>query len=133
MNQCVKPNPSCSGLLEGAHTGSGLGHEFLRHCQRSRMLVHIIDGTSPDPLYDFHAICTELELFNPELAEKPQVLLQILSPSLVSSETSSNTKGRQFRAKPAQWCTPFHLISHDKAETNPAAGGRRISLQLHKA
>ena len=63
-----------TGLLEGAHTGMGLGHEFLRHCQRSRILVHIIDGTSPDPINDFQAICTELQLFNPELAEKPQVL-----------------------------------------------------------
>jgi GTP-binding protein len=51
----------------------GLGHEFLRHCQRSRILVHIIDGTSPDPINDFTAICAELELFNPELADKPQV------------------------------------------------------------
>ena len=51
----------------------GLGHEFLRHCQRSRLLVHIIDGTSPDPLGDFTAIRTELQLFNPELLNKPQV------------------------------------------------------------
>ena len=51
----------------------GLGHEFLRHCQRSRLLVHIIDGTSPDPLGDFTAIRAELQLFNPELLNKPQV------------------------------------------------------------
>ena len=62
-----------AGLLEGAHTGHGLGHEFLRHCQRCRALVHIIDGSSPDPLGDFDAIRTELELFNPDLISKPQV------------------------------------------------------------
>lgn len=62
------------GLLEGAHTGVGLGHEFLRHCQRSKVLVHIIDGTSPDPVGDYHAICNELQLFNPELIDKPQVV-----------------------------------------------------------
>ncbi len=45
-----------AGLLEGAHAGVGLGHEFLRHCQRCRVLVHVIDGTSPDPLGDYTAI-----------------------------------------------------------------------------
>ena len=62
----------CAGLLEGAHAGRGLGHEFLRHCQRARMLVHVIDGSSPDPVGDYAAIQTELELFAEELASKPQ-------------------------------------------------------------
>ena len=63
----------CAGLLEGAHTGTGLGHEFLRHTQRCRLLVHVVDGSSPDPVGDYKAIMTELELFNPELLDKPQV------------------------------------------------------------
>lgn len=62
------------GLLEGAHTGHGLGHEFLRHIQRCRALVHIIDGSSLDPVGDYDAIRTELELFNPELVGKPSVV-----------------------------------------------------------
>lgn len=62
------------GLLEGAHAGRGLGHEFLRHCQRARMLVHIIDGSSPDPVGDYNAIQTELELFAEDLAIKPQIV-----------------------------------------------------------
>lgn len=62
------------GLLEGAHAGVGLGHQFLRHCQRCRVLVHVIDGTSPDPLGDYDAIQTELELFSPALAIKPQII-----------------------------------------------------------
>lgn len=62
------------GLLEGAHSGIGLGHQFLRHCQRCKVLVHVIDGTSPDPLGDFDAIQTELRLFSPALAGKPQVV-----------------------------------------------------------
>lgn len=41
------------GLLEGAHAGVGLGHQFLRHCQRCRVLVHVIDGTSRDPMGDY--------------------------------------------------------------------------------
>ena len=60
------------GLLEGAHAGRGLGHELLRHCQRARILIHIIDGTSPDPLGDYEAIQTELQLFAEELVSKPQ-------------------------------------------------------------
>lgn len=62
------------GLLEGAHSGIGLGHQFLRHCQRCKVLVHVIDGTSPDPLGDYDAIQTELGLFSPELADKPQIV-----------------------------------------------------------
>ncbi|CAL5222712.1 g5115 [Coccomyxa viridis] len=62
------------GLLEGAHAGIGLGHEFLRHTQRCKVLVHVIDGTSPDPIGDYNAIRTELELFNPALIEKPEVI-----------------------------------------------------------
>ena len=62
------------GLLEGAHSGIGLGHQFLRHCQRCRVLVHVVDGTSPDPLGDYDAIQTELALFSPELAHKPQIV-----------------------------------------------------------
>ncbi|GFH11473.1 predicted protein [Haematococcus lacustris] len=60
------------GLLEGAHEGLGLGHEFLRHVKRCRALVHVIDGTSPDPLGDWDAINLELELFSPDLKDKPQ-------------------------------------------------------------
>lgn len=67
--------PDVPGLLEGAHEGHGLGHHFLRHVQRCRALVHVIDGSSPDPIGDFKAINLELELFNPELTDKPQVKL----------------------------------------------------------
>lgn len=61
------------GLLEGAHEGHGLGHAFLRHISRCRVLLHLLDGTSPDPIGDYKAIQLELELFNPALVEKPQV------------------------------------------------------------
>jgi len=62
------------GLLEGAHTGIGLGQEFLRHCERCKVLVQVIDGDSPDPLGDFHAIRTELELFSESLSTKPFIV-----------------------------------------------------------
>ncbi|KAH7573611.1 hypothetical protein ACOSQ2_007673 [Xanthoceras sorbifolium] len=62
------------GLLEGAHRGFGLGHEFLRHTERCSALVHVIDGSSEQPEYEFDAFRLELELFNPELAEKPFIV-----------------------------------------------------------
>ncbi len=62
------------GLIEGAHSGHGLGHDFLRHIERTRILVHIIDGNTQDPRADFEEINEELFLFNPALKEKPQIL-----------------------------------------------------------
>jgi GTP-binding protein len=63
------------GLLEGAHEGVGLGMEFLRHIERCRVLIHLLNGASPDPLGDFEAINQELSLFNPALADKPQIVV----------------------------------------------------------
>jgi len=63
------------GLIEGASDGVGLGIAFLRHVQRCKVLLHIIDATSPDPLGDFHTINAELEAYDPFLARKPQVVV----------------------------------------------------------
>ena len=63
------------GLIEGAHTGTGLGHAFLRHIQRTRVLIHLLDGLSSEPILDFAQINTELALFDPLLAEKPQIVV----------------------------------------------------------
>jgi GTPase len=63
------------GLLEGAHEGVGLGLEFLRHIERSRVLVHLLNGNSPDPLGDFEAINQELRLFSPGLVDRPQLVV----------------------------------------------------------
>jgi len=62
------------GLIEGAHEGIGLGHEFLRHIERTRVLIHLVDGTSEDPSGDFHKINKELALFDEGLIGKPQIL-----------------------------------------------------------
>ena len=62
------------GLMEGAHEGVGLGIDFLRHIERTRVLVHLVSGDSPDPAGDFEAINQELELFNPALMGKPQIV-----------------------------------------------------------
>ena len=62
------------GLIEGAAQGAGLGHDFLRHVQRTRVLIHILDGLSDDPVADYSQINTELSLFDPNLAKKPQIV-----------------------------------------------------------
>lgn len=62
------------GLIEGAHEGVGLGHAFLRHIQRTRVLIHVLDGLGADPLADFTQVNSELALFDPSLEEKPQIV-----------------------------------------------------------
>jgi GTP-binding protein len=63
------------GLIEGAANGAGLGHDFLRHVQRTRVLIHLLDGLSEDPLADFSQINSELALFDPGLAQKPMIVV----------------------------------------------------------
>ncbi len=62
------------GLIEGAHQGAGLGDAFLRHIQRTRVLIHLLDGLSDDPLADYGQINSEMALFDPGLAHKPQIV-----------------------------------------------------------
>jgi GTP-binding protein len=63
------------GLIEGAHMGAGLGLEFLRHVERTRLLIHLLDGASLDPAADHAAINNELALYNERLAHKPQIVV----------------------------------------------------------
>jgi GTP-binding protein len=64
------------GLIEGAHRGTGLGLEFLRHVERTKLLLHVIDvsSTGRDPVNDFQVICRELELYKADLLAKPQMV-----------------------------------------------------------
>ncbi|PSR15889.1 GTPase ObgE [filamentous cyanobacterium CCP3] len=62
------------GLIEGAHQGLGLGHEFLRHIERTRLLLHVVDATAEHPLDNFHTIQQELEAYGRDLSDRPQVL-----------------------------------------------------------
>ena len=66
------------GLIEGAHAGQGLGHKFLRHVMRTRVLIHLLDASKigeGDLLADWRAVNRELELFDPELIKKPQIVV----------------------------------------------------------
>ena len=62
------------GLIEGAHLGIGLGHSFLRHVQRTRLTVHILDGSADDPIADYSQINTELALYDEALAQRPEIV-----------------------------------------------------------
>lgn len=63
------------GIIEGASEGIGLGFEFLRHVQRTRVLIHVLDGLSENPLDDYETINNELELFDDHLAALPQIVV----------------------------------------------------------
>jgi GTP-binding protein len=80
------------GLIEGAHAGVGLGHEFLRHVERTRVLVHLVEpqpADAGDPLENYRTIRRELELYRPELAGKPEVL------AVSKSELTGSAEVRQ--------------------------------------
>lgn len=65
------------GLIEGASEGVGLGHEFLRHIERTKVIIHIVDAAGTegrDPIEDIYAINKELEAYNPDIAKRPQVI-----------------------------------------------------------
>ncbi|MCE2465445.1 MAG: GTPase ObgE [Dehalococcoidia bacterium] len=81
------------GLIEGAHTGAGLGHEFLRHAERSRLLLHLVDGTSEDPLADVQQLNQELSAFDADLGSKPQVLVVTKMDIPEAKEGMSRVKG----------------------------------------
>ena len=63
------------GLIEGAHLGIGLGHSFLRHVQRTALIVHLLDGSAADPLADYNQIRAELALFDDRLVERPEIVV----------------------------------------------------------
>jgi GTP-binding protein len=62
------------GLIEGAHEGVGLGHQFLRHVERTRVLVHLLDASDEDPIANYETVRRELELYDPRLANKPEIV-----------------------------------------------------------
>lgn len=94
------------GLIEGAAGGTGLGHDFLRHIERTRILVHLLDGAGQDPLEDWAMINQELALYDAHLEEKPQlvVLNKIDLPDARAWEPL-------VRERIEEEGLPFHVIS----------------------
>ncbi len=137
------------GLIEGAHAGAGLGHQFLRHVERCRVLVHLVEGANPEPgrepAKDFRAINEELKLYSKELAKKPQVVAVTkvdLPEARAAGEKWKKAMGK--RARPVK----VHLVSaatregldalldavaaevwQDVARPGPAARKKRLGKQ----
>lgn len=81
------------GLIEGASEGVGLGHEFLRHIERTKVIIHIVDAASTegrDPVADIKAINKELENYNPELLKRPQVIAANKIDAIYDDGTGNN-------------------------------------------
>lgn len=79
------------GLIEGASEGVGLGHEFLRHIERTKVIIHIVDAAGTegrDPVQDIYAINKELEAYNPEIAGRPQVIAANKIDAIYDTENS---------------------------------------------
>jgi GTP-binding protein len=81
------------GLIAGAHTGIGLGHEFLRHIERTRLLIHLVDATTEDPIRDYQVIEEELAAYGRGLAERQQII-GLNKMDAVDAETEAEIKAR---------------------------------------
>lgn len=83
------------GIIEGASKGVGLGHEFLRHIERTKVMIHMVDAASTegrDPVADIYAINQELKDYNPVLLEKPQVIAANKTDAIYGDETEALKK-----------------------------------------
>ena len=99
------------GLIEGAHRGQGLGHQFLRHLERTKVLVHLVDmsgATGRDPVEDLDTVRKELELFAPTLAAKPQIVVANKMDAADPNDDSA-VKALEKRAKKLK--LPFLRVS----------------------
>ncbi len=98
------------GLIEGAADGKGLGHEFLRHIRRCRVLIHVIDmsGEERDPVEDYGIINEELRSYDPELGERPQ----IIAANKMDTETAEENLKRFKEAYPDLPVYPCSTLTH---------------------
>jgi GTP-binding protein len=106
------------GLIEGAHRGLGLGHQFLRHLERTKVLVHLVDvssATGRDPVDDFETVRKELELFDPAFAAKPQL---VAANKIDAVDDETRVKNIEKRAKKLK--LPFFRISGVTGEGVPS-------------
>jgi GTPase len=98
------------GLIEGAHAGKGLGHEFLRHAMRTKALIHLVDGRSASPLDDMIRVNNELALFDAPLAKRPQVVA-INKVDLPEVQTRVNELTSAFKEADI---TPIFISAYEK-------------------
>jgi GTP-binding protein len=106
------------GLIEGAHRGQGLGHQFLRHIERTKVLVYMVDVSSAsgrDPAADLTVIRRELELFRRDLLDRPQLVVANKIDALDDEERVT-----RLRAKADEWRLPVYAISAVTGQGVPA-------------
>ncbi len=111
------------GLIEGAHEGHGLGHEFLRHVERTRLLVHLVDAMpadGSDPVRNYRTIRSELEKYSPALAARPEVLV-VTKLDLTGAEAARDRLA-------AELCREVIAISAVTGKGLPALIGRIAGL-----
>ncbi len=100
------------GLIEGASEGIGLGHEFLRHIDRCKLLLHVVDAAGTegrDPIEDIRAINEELEKYDPELMKKPQIIVANKCDAIVSAEGVEDPVSRIRREYETESCPVFAI------------------------
>lgn len=107
------------GLIEGASEGAGLGHDFLRHVERTRILLHVVDLTAPDPLADYKTIQAELEAYRQELADRPQILVLNKTDALEPGD-------REF------WLEEFQTLTADPIFTISAVAKQGLEALLRR-
>ena len=111
----LEPHLGVVGLIEGAHRGVGLGHQFLRHTERTRLLVHLLDpdpNTGRDLLEDLEAINAELAAYSPDLAARPQIVV-VNKADLLEGDAAAPMRAatERVRARCAEAGQPFIVIS----------------------
>lgn len=130
------------GLIEGAHEGKGLGHDFLRHIERSALIIHVVDMTGGyegrDPVEDYRAINKELVLYDPDLAKRPRVVVanKVDMPNTqenvkrlaaeVKKDSIAAAGGNEFQASPIDpklYCTSA-VTGKGIRELEEAVGGK---------
>jgi GTPase len=105
------------GLIEGAHEGHGLGHQFLRHIERTKVLIHLVDvsgASGRDPVQDFDVLRRELELYDRTLLDKPEI---VVANKLDAVDEPARVAALQARAR--QLDLPFFRISAVTGEGVP--------------
>ena len=122
------------GLIEGAHRGLGLGHQFLRHLERTKVLVHLVDvsgATGRNPVDDFETVRAELVLFDPAFAAKPQI---VAANKIDAMDDEKGMKDLEKRAKKLK--LPFFRISGVTGDGVPAlleAAWKHLAAQREAA
>ena len=110
------------GLIEGAHKGVGLGHDFLRHVARTRLLWHLVDGVTGDVAGQWNMINAELGMFSHELLEKPQLLV------VNKTDMMTTDRRREVEESLADLGVPFYLVCARTGEGVEALIKHTLSL-----